>query len=387
MTSPKHVRLHYIDWIRVLAFLLLIIFHCAVPFTKFPWEIKNETSSPIFDTVIMWLHQWRLPLIFFIAGVGVRFSLRKRSMLAFMGERFVRLFIPLAFAMFFLTPIQVYFEWLQEGTMTESYWQFYPSVYEFVPYPEGTLTWSHMWFVAYLFVFTILLLPVFATSKVRAIGALKQKLNRLFRSPWVLVLLSAPFIYYYFAFYVEWPEQGSLVDDWFVFNSSITYYFFGFFLGNVPTFWETCKKYRRYFLFATLLLAGALLWKYYTPVALPKEQDNYLYAYGVLDGLHIWMIILTAIGYCMRYLNFSNKYLTYLNEGVYPFYILHQTIIVASGYYVTQWNAPILVKFLVLVIICGLGIWSLYHFIIRKMKLTRVLFGLRLKKRQRAEGL
>lgn len=382
MTSPN-IRLHYIDWIRVLAFLLLIIFHCAVPFTKFPWEIKNAESSAFLDTVIMWLHQWRLPVIFFIAGVGVRFSLKKRSILQFMGERFVRLFIPLAFAMFFITPIQVYFEWLQEGTVSGSYFNFYPSVYEFVPYPDGTLTWSHMWFVAYLFVFTILLLPVFSLSKIRVLSKAKQKLNGLFKTPVLHVLLAAPFIAYYFAYYIEWPEQGSLIDDWFVFNSSITYYFFGFFLGNLPAFWETCKKYRRYFLAVVVVLAFFLIKDYYWDVTLPKEQDNRLYWYGVLDGFHIWFIICAVIGYSMKYLNFSNKYLTYLNTAVYPFYILHQTIIVASGYYVTQWNAPILVKFLALVVLCGLGIWSLYHFIIRKTKLTRVLFGLRLKRTQK----
>ncbi len=86
-------RLHYIDWLRVLAFLTLILFHCAVPFVEhYTWEINNEDTSPWITRIIWWTHQWRLPLLFFIAGVGVCFSLRRRSVLTFFEERTLRLF-------------------------------------------------------------------------------------------------------------------------------------------------------------------------------------------------------------------------------------------------------------------------------------------------------
>ncbi len=131
----ESTRLYFIDWIRVLAFGLLILFHCTMPFITFGWEIKNKEQSLLLSRMIIWLHQWRLPLLFFIAGVGANFSLKKRSSLSFLGERFVRLFIPLLFAMFFTIPMQVYFEWLQEGKYSGSYFEFYPSVWDMVPYP------------------------------------------------------------------------------------------------------------------------------------------------------------------------------------------------------------------------------------------------------------
>ena len=125
-------RRHYIDWVRVLAFLLLIFFHCAMPFVNYGWEIKNKETSAGLTRLIWWLHQWRLPLLFFISGVGIHFSLKKRSVIQFTGERFVRLFIPLLFAMFFTIPLQVYFEWVQTGKIKLSYLEFYPSVWELV---------------------------------------------------------------------------------------------------------------------------------------------------------------------------------------------------------------------------------------------------------------
>ncbi|PWL38937.1 acyltransferase [Flagellimonas aquimarina] len=376
-------RLHYIDWLRVLAFVTLILFHCAVPFVEhYTWEINNDETSPWITRLIWWLHQWRLPLLFFIAGVGVRFSLKRRTILAFLGERFVRLFIPLAFAIFFVTPIQVYFEWLQKGRISVGYSEFYPSVYEIVPYPDGSFTWSHMWFVAYLFVFTILLLPVFSLAKVKWLNRFNTFFNVLFSRPIAHLFLAIPFVFYFYLLYIDWPEQGSLINDWYVFVSSITFYFLGFVLSSISSFWETCKKYRRLFLWIALLLAVSLIWKYYWNWELykPTKQGCNLYVYGLLNGFHIWVIILSAIGYTMKYLNFSNTYLSYLNTAVYPFYIIHQAIIVASGYFVLQWNIGIGLKLLVLVVVCVSSIWFLYHFLIRKTIVTHVLFGMKWKR-------
>ncbi|MBL7473858.1 acyltransferase family protein [Robertkochia sediminum] len=376
-------RLHYIDWLRVLAFATLILFHCAVPFVEhYTWEINNVETSPWITRIVWWTHQWRLPLLFFIAGVGVRFSLRKRSVLAFMGERTIRLFIPLVFAIFFITPIQVYFEWMQKGRIQLSYPEFYPRVFEIVPYPEGAFTWSHMWFVAYLFVFTILLLPVFSMSKLKFPDHYRRWFESRLSSPLLAISLSAPFILYFFRLFIEWPEQGSLINDWFVFTSSITYYFLGYFLSGLESFWETCLKYRKLFLGIALSLSAILFFTYFWDwnANRPVEQGPELYLFGFMNSLHIWTVILSAIGYSMRYLNRPGKHLTYLNTAIYPFYIMHQAVIVASGYYLLPLEMPIFLKLLLLVIICITVIWSMYHFVVRKTMITRVLFGMKAKR-------
>jgi peptidoglycan/LPS O-acetylase OafA/YrhL len=128
-----------------------------------------------------------------------------------------------------------------------------------------------------------------------------------------------------------------------------------------------------------IVLAVLLIWQYYWNWELnrPRNQGINLYVYGLLDGFHIWTIILSVIGYSMRYLNFKNNYLSYLNTAVYPFYIIHQAVIVAAGYYVVQWNISIGFKLIVLVVVCMISIWSLYHFAIRKTVISRVLFGMK----------
>jgi hypothetical protein len=375
-------RRYYVDWVRVLAFFLLIFFHCAMPFVTYGWEIKNKETSVGLSRLVWWLHQWRLPLLFFISGVGIHFSLRKRSVLLFARERFVRLFIPLLFAMLFTIPLQVYFEKLQEGKITGSYIDFYPTVWNFIPYPEGTLSWSHMWFVVYLFVFTFLLLPLFGVFKIKALANLKTKISDALSHPLGLILLVLPFTYYYFTLYLKYPEQGSLVDDWFVFIFSITLVFYGYFLGGSDKFWQACEKYRFWFLGTTVVCILVLFYRYWWNSTIPKATGAELYLFGILNSIHIWLLILSILGFAKKHLNFTNTFLTYANQAVYPFYILHQTLIVSFGYYIVQWQLPIFIKFIVLIILCFASLVLLYHYIIKPFMITRILYGLKPKQQK-----
>ncbi len=376
----KSEHKYYIDWIRVLAFFLLIFFHCAMPFVTFNWEVKNTETSVGLTRLIYWLHQWRLPLLFFISGVGIHFSLQSRSVIAFAGERFVRLFIPLLFAMFFLIPAQVYVERLQRGQFTGSYLQFYPTVWELVPYPDGTLTWSHLWFVVYLFVFCVLLLPVFAIFKIKVVKTFKEKIANRLAHPLAVFALFIPFAIYYFTLYLDYPEQQSLLDDWFLFVFSMTLVVYGYLFGGSDSFWKTCEQFRFYYLITALVCIFVLFYAYWWPMDLPKTNDNRLYLYGFLNAIHIWTIILTALGFAKKHFNFSNKFLSYTNKAVYPYYILHQTVIVVSGYFVVQWSLPISIKLTILILVCFVAISGIYHWFIRPFVVTRLLFGLKAKK-------
>jgi len=371
-------RQYYIDWIRVLAFFILIFFHCAMPFVGFyHWEVRNAESSIWIDRLIIWLHQWRIPLLFFISGTGIYFSLRKRSVIKFAGERVVRLFIPLLFAMFFTIPLQVYFEKLQKGKISGSYIDFYPTVWEMVPYPQGTLSWSHMWYVVYLFVFSMLLLPLFGLFKIKTLQKVKEGISEFLSRPYILPFLFVPLMMEYFYLYIDYPEQASLLDDWMLFLFSLSMLLYGYFMGSTKRFWETCEKYRHLFLFIALLCVITLFFGYWWSIDFPKQQDQRLYIYGFLNALNIWTFILALCGYAKKHLNFTNAFLQNANKAVYPFYIIHQTVIVAVGYYVVQLRLPISIKLPLLVVISLPLILGIYHFLIRPFAITRVLFGMK----------
>lgn len=377
-TAGHPARQYYIDWIRITAFFILIFFHCAMPFVGFyHWEVRNSESSIWIDRLIIWLHQWRIPLLFFISGTGIYFSLRKRSVIKFAGERVVRLFIPLLFAMFFTIPLQVYFEKLQKGKISGSYVDFYPTVWEMVPYPRGTLSWSHMWYVVYLFVFSMLLLPLFGLFKIKALQKAKEDLSAFLSRPYILPFLFIPLMLEYFRFYIDYPEQASLLDDWMLFLFSLTMLLYGYFMGGTKRFWETCENHRHLFFAIALLCSITLFFGYWWLIDFPKQQDQRLYIYGVLNSLNIWTFILALCGYAKKHLNFTNAFLQNANKAVYPFYIIHQTVIVAVGYYVVQLSLPITLKFPLLIVISLPLILGIYHFLIRPFAITRFLFGMK----------
>lgn len=373
-------RLYYIDYIRVFAFLLLIFFHSALPFVNYNWEVKNEEKSALLLSIVIWFHQWRLPLLFFISGLGIYFSLKTRNILTFTLERFRRLFIPLVFAMFFTIPIQVYVEYLQKGRVTGSYFEFYPSVWDFIPYPDGSLTWSHMWFIVYLLTFILLLIPFFSILKIKIIEKYKDRFSNVLSSKFLIFFVFLIQYYNYYQFYLKYPEQGSLVDDWFVFNSSITYLLLGYLLASSNQFWDNCERYRKICLTFAVVTSSILFLNFYLPNALPKKDTINTQVYFLLDAFQIWCIILTIIGFAKKYLNTSSSILQYLNQAVFPFFIIHQTIIVAIGYWIVQLNFTILIKYLLLSICSSIVIYALYEYVIRRTKLTRFLYGMKNQK-------
>jgi len=370
-------RLFFIDYIRVFAFLLLILFHSALPFVSYNWEVKNEQKSEILMSIVLWFHQWRLPLLFFISGVGIYFSLKTRNILKFILERFKRLFVPLVFAMLFTIPVQVYVEYLQKGRINGTYFEFYPSVWNFVPYPDGSLTWSHMWFIVYLLTFIIVLIPFFSLFKIKVLEKYKDRFSNVLSSKYLIFLIFLIQYYNYYLFYLKFPEQGSLVEDWFVFNSSITYLIIGYLLASSTQFWDNCERYKKISLSIAVITSTILFINYYLPNILPKKEGMDAQVYFLLDALQIWSMILTIIGFTKKHLNKSSSILQYLNQAVFPFFIIHQTIIVAIGYWIVKLKVAILTKYLLLSICSSIVIYSLYEYVIRRTKLTRFLYGMK----------
>src|ERR1017187_7868117 len=113
MTQPlpePRGREYGLDWLRCFAFVILIGYHTGMYFVSWPWSVKNPESSEWLTWVMIFFNRWRLPLLFFISGAGVGFSLRRRTSGQFVRERLRRLLIPLAFGIFVICPPQTYIE-------------------------------------------------------------------------------------------------------------------------------------------------------------------------------------------------------------------------------------------------------------------------------------
>jgi len=372
-TSGNENRRHDLDWLRVLAILLLQVFHTGMAFNSWGWHIKNADRLAWLDLPMAFLHQWRMPLLFFISGVGTTFALRSRRLSGFVKERHRRLLWPLVFGMLVIIPPQVYWERLFQGVSYASYWDFYKTVFYGTSYPQGNTSWHHLWFVAYLFVFSMLTVPLLAAFGTKRGHVVLQTVRNWLAQGARIYLLILPLALIQVSLRPYWPTQQNLVADWANFSFQLFHFWCGILVASHPGIWDRIERLRRVSLGLGLTTLGVLL---VDDVAGVKGGYPYPIEYTLLSCL-TWFWIMITIGYGKHFLNFRNRFISYANEGIYPFYILHQTVIVVIGYYLVTWPLGPTVKFGSLLVLSFAGSVAIYEMLIRRWDWVRPCFGLK----------
>lgn len=371
-------REYGLDWLRVFAFAVLIFYHTGMIFVTWDFHIKNADQSTVMQWFMLLANRWRLPLLFIISGAAVCFSLRRRSYLQFARERFVRLFIPLVFGMLVVVPPQIYFERLQQQATTASYLEWYPSVFQFVPYPEGgALSWHHLWFVLYIFVYSLAGIPFFAWIRSASGQRIVARMVGWFeRWPASFYLINVPNLIVAFTLGPHWPTTHNLVADWANLTGAFLTFLWGFTIASNQRFLDLITERRREFLIATISVATLFFIIYGTrPLgALPPFLRSVIWE--LVSSYFGMTAIMMFIGYARHYFRSGGPKLRYANSVVYPFYIVHQTVMIAVGYYVIQMPWNLWFKFLVVALATFLGSWACVE-LVRRTSITRLLFGMK----------
>lgn len=371
------MRRYDIDSLRVIAFALLIFYHVGMFFVPWWFHIKNSVIYEGMVFPMLFLNQWRLSLLFVISGMGTYYALQKRNGLQFAGERIKRLFIPLIFGMIFIVPPQIYFERLDKGEFHGGYFDFWPTHAFNGVYPEGNISWHHLWFILYLLIFSLILIPVFLYLKRHSETWLIHKTKRIVQKASGLYIFIIPLFLWRVLLAHKYPQTNGLINDWYNLINYCTLFFFGFLLLSLKNvFWVSITKNRRLYLINGILGFSILLYLWYLTGDFYGKQ----YLSDFVRAFNCWSWILALTGYSAMYLNKPSKLLAYSNEAVYPFYILHQTITIALGYYLKDVDMGFFPKF-TLMILGTFGIsWIIYEFGIRRFTLIRPLFGMKPKK-------
>nr|MBI1228657.1 acyltransferase family protein [Cytophagales bacterium] len=373
------MRRYDLDWLRVLVFGLLIFYHVGMFFVPWGWHIKNDIIYPELRWPMLFVNQWRLSILFVISGMGTYYALAKRSSLQFAGERTKRLLLPLVVGMAIVVPPQVYFERLDRGQFLGGYLDFWPQYAFDGVYPSGNLSWHHLWFLPYLLAFSIILIPLFTYLRRNPTSEILQTITEWAKRPFGLFWLIIPLYFWESLLEPFFESTHAFVDDWFNLVNYCTLFLYGFLLISVrETFWPTVETNRRKYLYLGLvafsLMIGLRL------AFADAVVVHFIEAF--FKVVNTWAWIMTLFGYAAAYLNRSSRGLSYANEAVYPFYILHQTITVALGYLVMHWEWNLGAKFAFMSLgTFGLA-WVLYEVAIRRWNWVRPLFGLKGQHRQ-----
>ena len=376
-----HERRHDIDWLRVLAMLSVFLFHCARFFDYEDWHVKNLQTSFGFKVFVGILVQWIMPIFFILSGQSTWFALRFRSAGQYIGERFKRLFIPLVFGIFILIPPQVYIELASHGRFEGSFFRFYPHYFDGFYGFGGNFAWMglHLWFLLVLFLFSLVTLPLLLFLRGEGRSQFIQKMARLFENPSAILLWVLPLAVMEFSFH---PEGLGLRDmgGWNIFVY-LVYFLYGFLLASDERYRRTVEKHR------VILLALAALT---TVIGFYIKRSGVDPSFGSLGYLGIsvfktfnsWVWVLSLLGIGSRYLTFRNRFLEYASMAVLPFYILHQSIIVVTGFFIINWSTPVFAKYLFLSMTSFAIIILIYEYVVRRLGFMRFLFGLKGQKKK-----
>lgn len=367
-----NTRRHDLDWLRVLAFFLLIIFHSGMPFIEYPWHIKNTETSVALGHVWGFLHSFRMPLLFLISGAGIWFAIGSRGGAGFLKERSIRLLLPLTFGILVIVPPQIYLERLTQGVEFSSYLDFYPHFFEGYYFSKegGNFSPHHLWFIGSLFIYCLLLLPLLLFIKSKNGSVLLNKIDQIMSHPVGLYLPIIPF-----SLAVIFVGGDMLLNA-----KSPLLMLLGFVMVSRKNLWSTIEKQRFISLAGMFCVIGAINFMAWSPEIV---FSHWQFKLAEVSGLIF--TIFAILGFARHHLSFSSRFIKYCNEGVYPFYILHQTITVILVYHLVPLELNLWIKFGLTTFGTALFTLAIYHYGIRPFNFIRPLFGLKKIKRESIE--
>jgi glucan biosynthesis protein C len=364
-----------------MAVFLLFFFHAACIFH--PWSdfyIKNDQLSPLIAYVFVWtVGHWHMSLFFILAGASIYFALQKRSGIEYIKERVKRLFIPLIFGTLVLIPPLSYLGLLNHSDYSQSFIAWLPSFFHLQTadlngFFLGGLTVGHLWFIFHLLVYSLIALPLFLYFNRESGRRWIKRIASILMKPAVLFLLFPALLVLISKF--PWVLGGNPLFY-------ITFFILGFILISDQCLMDKIDRHRLILLLLGVVPLAGLIAMSATnswPSHIPEWADGIMDAYR--NGFVPWFFILALLAYGRRFLNFTNRFLKYFAEGAYPIYILHQTILVAIGFFVVQWSLGAGAKYAIIVALSFAGTFLAYDILVRRTNITRFLFGMkpRLKK-------
>ncbi len=386
-------RWYWLDWLRVLAMGTVFLYHSGMPFVTYDtWSVMNSQPDLVITLFNLMVIGWIMPLFFMISGIGVFFALAKRGSLEFSKDRFKRLMIPFILpGLLIVLPVHVYYDKVFHGFFAGGFASFYlgpyftkffPFDFDFSPtYFADSNQGVYLWYVFWLFVFSLLTVQFFKwlmkqenRSKISSLAAVSNRRGGIFllAIPVIIVnILSMPPFFVFPTGYGGWKLPTYLA-----------FFVVAYVLASDPQFGQSVEKNR----IVTLplgIVASVFLIIFVTifgedSLTVPL-WPNYI-AFSILWSLMGWCWVTGIIGYGRKLLSFNHRFLEVSNELVLPFYLLHQTVIVAIAFYVVGLDLMAIEKYL-LILLASFPIIVALLYPISRINSLRFLFGLRMKNR------
>lgn len=365
-------RLYYLDWVRIIVILLLVPFHSAVTFTlRGDTFIKYPERIGSLQYFLWFLSIWIMPALFLVSGVAAYHALQFRTAAQYARERRAKLLLPLFAGLLLVCPPMAYLRALYMGTFQGSFFRFYPHFFSEGPYPRGNLNWGHLWFLAYLFVFTVILRPLFTRSKREGLRKGLVRASAVLEKGASIYLVALPLMLSETLLRPHFPGLQNLVWDWANFVLYLLFFFYGFVFALNDRILDNIYRIRLFsFCFGTVLFAAAVAWGVSGVGRHTFPAYNLLMVFG-------W--VFAVMGYARRFLNWKGRLHTYLNAASFPFYVFHFLPITVAAYLLAHSNVSLWLKYALMVLFAYPFTFGMYE-CVRRVSVLRSLFAIRVRR-------
>ncbi|HJV40750.1 acyltransferase family protein [Caulobacter sp.] len=380
-------RRYDLDWIRVGAFFLLILYHTGMFYVPWEWHVKTPHIVEGLMPFMLMTNPWRLTLLFLVSGAATRFMADKTTVGKLSTARVARLLPPLLFAMIVIVPPQSYYQVVEymaahpgSGLSVDNFWIRYVTASGHWCGVDGecltTPTWNHMWFVAYLLFYTLvlaLMLLVWKKAGQHIQTATEWLLKGVGLFGWPILFLGMLRA----TLYAKYGETHALVGDHYVHAVSFSAFLLGFGLAKSELLRGRLIAARWPALILTIgAWAGwsAYVWTYRNDTPIPPPQLKLVMRF--VFAADTWCAIIAILGFGAKHLTKGGPVLRYLTLGVFPFYLVHQTLIVIMAHHLAKLGLPQGLEGATLVAATFAGCFATYE-IVRRIPGVRILFGLK----------
>lgn len=349
-------REYFLDWIKVGVVLLLVPYHTAVSFSHIGNAyVYMEPAVHSWFYILMsdFLNIWFMRTLFFISGISVYLGLRKRSPKQFAIERFKRLILPIIFFVLTVGPLSGYILAISRYNFTGSFFAFYP---QFFLHVKQYLFWGQLWYCAYLFVFSLVALPLFIFLKKRV--NIVEKINQFLVKRSFILLPGILIVIFEATLRPFYPGYQTLIGDWANVTVYLSLFIFGYIMGQSKEIFEIMAKKVK--LMGTIGGISTILYLYAKRFC-PFFNNDYTQSVivALLWGISAYSMILFILGFAKKHLYKNSPLLFWLSKSSFTLYVFHYGIIALINFFLLKssfnhyiiWALTTLISYLVFAVL------------------------------------